>query len=243
MEVEAVFSCGPISLADQWLKQCPRVRRVVCLSTSSLYTKLNSAEPRERRLMAKIKRSEETLKSQCRERGIGLLVLRPTLIYGCGLDNNVSAIARLVRRFRCFPVAGRASGLRQPVHADDLAAVGLSALKSESLISMESPIGGGSVLSYRDMAARVFQAFGLKPRLISIQPSLLAVLAATASWLPGSDGLNAQFVHRQNLDQVFDDTVLRQSLPFTTRPFAPEASDFQIPPELKRLQPAPSSGL
>lgn len=242
-EIDAVFSCGPVTLADAWVRKCPAVRRVVCLSTSSLYSKQDSADSAERRLISSLKRAEENLKAQCRERDIDLLVLRPTLIYGCGLDANVSRIARLVRKLRFFPVAGKASGLRQPVHAEDLAATGLAALNAGTLKTAESPIGGGSILSYREMVEKVFIAFGLKPRIVSVPPGLLATAARTAAWLPWAGDLNAQFVYRQNIDLVFDDTALREWLPVSTRPFAPSVADFRVPEALARLQPRRYSGL
>lgn len=243
LKVEAVFSCGPLLLAQELVPHCPGLRRVIAISTSSLYTKLDSADPAERALVGGIKQSEDALKALCNERDIALLLLRPTLIYGCGLDQNISRMARLVQRYRFLPLAGKASGLRQPIHADDLASIGLAALEAEKLENMESPVGGGSVLSYREMAEKVFTAFSLKPRLVSIPPGLLATLARMASWLPGSEGLNAEFAYRQNRDFVFDDAELRQVLTFKTRPFSPKLDDFKVPDELKSLQPFPASGL
>jgi nucleoside-diphosphate-sugar epimerase len=64
----------------------------------------------------------------CALRQLVLTLLRPTLIYGCGLDQNISRLARIIRLCRCMLVAGQARGLRQPVHADDLAALAVAAL-------------------------------------------------------------------------------------------------------------------
>jgi hypothetical protein len=41
-------------------------------------------------------------------------------------------------------------------------------------------------------------------------------------------GLNAGFVLRQNADQVFDDSRLREVVQFEPRPFAPSVSDFEL---------------
>ncbi|HMB60907.1 MAG TPA: hypothetical protein VKN35_13420, partial [Xanthomonadales bacterium] len=213
------------------------LRRVVCISSSSVYSKSDSGNQAERALISDIHKSEQSLAEQCIRRDIRLLLLRPTLIYGCGLDQNISRIARLVQRFRFFPVAGKASGLRQPIHAEDLAELGLAAIKSESLSSMESPVGGGSVMSYRQMVEKVFIALGLTPRILSFPPALLAPLANLAALLPGSGGLNAEFVYRQNRDLVFDDSAIRRALAFSTRPFAPTSADFEIPENLRLLQP------
>ena len=235
-DVEVLLSCGPVELATQWAPRCPRLRRVVCISTSSVHTKRASPDAGERKLIGRICQAEDRLKSHCRERDIALSLLRPTLIYGCGMDQNVSRLARLIRRFHFLPVAGKAAGLRQPVHAKDLAQLAVSLAASEAAISVESAVGGGSVLSYRDMAQRVFTALGMKPRILEVSPGLLVLLARCVSWLPYVRGLNAGFVLRQNWDQVFDDSRLRELTGFRPRPFAPTASDFEVPAEARRWQ-------
>ena len=76
-------------------------------------------------------------------------VLRPALIYGLGLDRNVTAAARFIRRWHCFPLGGPGKGLRQPVHADDLAAAALAALDLPAAEGQSFNLGGGETLSYR----------------------------------------------------------------------------------------------
>jgi nucleoside-diphosphate-sugar epimerase len=236
-DVDVLLSCGPVELAARWAPLCPRLQRVVCISTSSVYTKLASADAAERRLIAGIQAAEDALKRCCRQRDIALFLLRPTMIYGCGLDHNVSRMARWVRRFHFMPLAGKASGLRQPVHADDLAKLALSVLEARGLLGLECPVGGGSVISYREMVERIFTAVGLSPRTLRFPPALLALLVRAVSWLPLMGGLNTGYVFRQNMDMVFDDSLLRDQLGFAPRPFAPTPADFTVPQQARDLQP------
>jgi nucleoside-diphosphate-sugar epimerase len=131
---------------------------VVAFSSSSVLSKADSADPAERARMAAMAREEAALAAACAGRGLPLLLLRPTLIYGCGLDRNVSLLADLARRFGAIPLAGQAAGLRQPVHADDLAALAVQALTAPAPVSLDSPACGGSTLSYREMARRIAAA-------------------------------------------------------------------------------------
>jgi nucleoside-diphosphate-sugar epimerase len=228
-KIEVLLSCGPVELAALWAPRCPRLRRVVCISTSSVHTKRASPDVRERELIERICAAEDRLKRFCAEREIALALLRPTLIYGCGMDQNISRLARLVRRFRFLPVAGKAAGLRQPVHAQDLAQLAVELAARGAAISVESAVGGGSVLSYRQMVQRIFIALGMKPRILQVPPWLLVLVVRCVAWLPFLRGLNAGFVLRQNCDQVFDDSHLRELTGFSPRPFAPTASDFETP--------------
>lgn len=237
-EVEVLLSCGPVELATRLAALCPNLRRIVCVSTSSVHTKQNSPNAAERELIRIISAAESALKSVCQARDITMLLLRPTLIYGCGLDQNVSRIARLIRRFRFIPLAGEAAGLRQPVHADDLAALISSAVGCSSLHTMESPVGGGSVLSYREMVEKIFAGMGQSPRILQVSPNLLAALVGALSWLPFMGGMNPGFALRQNMDMIFDDTLLRNQLDFRPRPFEPTAADFEIPEAARVFQPA-----
>jgi len=236
-EVSVLLSCGPVELAAQLATRCPRLQRVVCISSSSVHSKRDSSDAFERDLIAGIRATEDELKRDCDARRVALALLRPTLIYGCGLDQNVSRIARLARRFHFIPVAGKAPGRRQPVHADDLAKLVLGILETEPLSTFECPVAGGSVLSYREMVERIFAGLGLPVRILRIPPRLLAALVRVASWLPGAGGLNAEFVFRQNRDLIVDDAWLRNRLGFNPRAFEPTAKDFMVPQFAKILQP------
>lgn len=235
--VEALISAGPVGLAADLVARLPDLRRVVLFSSSSVRVKADSPLAAERAMMHSILAAEDRVRDACARRGIALWLLQPTLIYGCGLDRNVSRLARLIRRFRFLPVAGPAAGLRQPVHADDLAALAVRALTQDDGAGLASPVAGGETLTYRAMAERIFTAFGLRPRLLSMRPALLAGLADAAGSLLRIDGLNAQVVLRQNRDLCFDDTAVRASLGHDPRPFHPTPADFTIPPEASVLQP------
>lgn len=234
-EADALVSCGPLALALEMLAAGLGPGRVVAFSTTSVTAKADSGSRPERRRMAAIRADEGRLKSACSERGIPLLLLRPTLIYGCGLDRNISLLARFGKKFGFIPVAGNAGGLRQPVHADDLAKLAVGALAAEPAPDMESPACGGSTLSYREMVSRVAACIG-GVRVVPLPAALMGSAAGLLSLLPAFRGVNAEMVRRQSRDLVFDDSPLRSVLGHDPRPFRPEPEDFEIPPEAGRLQ-------
>jgi len=227
--VSCFYSCGPIEMATHWATLCPKLDSIICISTSSIYTKANSPARTERDRMADILAAEDALKALCREREIRLVLLRPTLIYGCGMDQNISLIAHWVKRLPVIPVAGKASGLRQPLHAEDLATIMLRCADSEIPGLFESPVVGGETLSYRAMVSRVCRALGRSPRLVSVPVGLLKLAVQLLSLWPSARSLNPQFVTRQNIDLVFDDAALKQFTGFTPRPFHPTGADFDVP--------------
>jgi len=231
-----LLSCGPLDLAIALVTRQTGLRRVVAFSTSSILTKADSANPAESKHMAEIREQELRLKKLCDDRGVSLVLLRPTLIYGCGLDRNISTLARFGRRFGFIPLAGGAGGLRQPVHADDLAAVAVQALSIDHVTSLESVACGGGTLSYRQMTEKIAVACGAGVRTLTLPPWMLAAAVRAASLLPAFRTINAEMVRRQSRDMVFDDTALREALDYKPRPFEPTPADFEIPEEAMKLQ-------
>ncbi|MBT8076139.1 MAG: NAD(P)-dependent oxidoreductase, partial [Gammaproteobacteria bacterium] len=123
-----LLSAGPMEVARKYLAGNEQLRAAVVFSSTSVESKQDSADLAEREQIQSMLALESELIQSVQSRNIKLVILRPTLIYGCGLDTNISRLAGWARRFGFIPVNGRASGLRQPVHADDLAAVAITAM-------------------------------------------------------------------------------------------------------------------
>lgn len=231
-----LVSCGPLELALRLVLRYPGLQRVVAFSSSSVLSKADSNNRDERRRMAAMAADEEALTAACAERALPLLLLRPTLIYGCGMDRNVSVLAGLAQRFGVVPLAGQAAGLRQPVHADDLAMLAVSALLVDRPLDAISPACGGETLSYREMAARIAGLQPKRARLLGLPESLLVALVGILSSIRVLQGANAEMVRRQNQDLVFDDSALRLALEWNPRSFEPGPADFEIPEHCRALQ-------
>jgi nucleoside-diphosphate-sugar epimerase len=236
-----LISCGPLDLARRIVLRHPGLQRVVAFSSSSVHSKSASGSRAEREQMAAIAADEADLQAACADRDLPLLLLRPTLIWGCGLDHNVSLLMALARRWRLIPLAGRARGLRQPVHADDLAALAVRALQSPRAHCLATAVAGGSTLPYREMARHIAALRQPPARLLSLPEGLLVTLAHLVSLVPGTwrgglRGVNAEMVRRQNRDLVFDDSGLRRALGWNPRPFEPGPEDFRVPERSRKLQ-------
>ena len=224
-----LVSAGPPSLARSLLERHGTLRTAVVFTTTSIFSKAESGSGPERAQVAEIKAQEELLKSQCRAQGVTLVLIRPTLIYGCGLDRNVSLLYRFGQKHGVIPLSSRAGGLRQPVHAADLAGLALCALGFHGALLLEGQACGGSTLSYREMVARVAACGPRRVRLLRLPPALLAGALKLLSAARIARSLTSAMVRRQSQDLVFDDRVFRQTLDWRPRPFTPSASDFEIP--------------
>jgi len=178
------------------------VRRIVAFGSTSIFGKVESGSRFEKGQISAINEAAQDLVEQCSKLEVDWTILRPTLTYGVGIDRNISAAARFIDRFGFYPISGSASGLRQPVHADDLAAASVLALAAPTTAGRSYDLGGGETLLYREMIGRIFDVLGRPRRFISVP--LLGPLVGVWGWMSGNSELNSEVVSRMNRDLVFD---------------------------------------
>lgn len=200
-------------------------RRVVVLSSTSRFTKDDSPDPQERAVARRLADAEARLQAWAESRGVEWVILRPTLIYGRGRDKNIAEIARFIRRFGFFPLFGKANGLRQPIHAMDVADACLAALRAPAATNRAYNLSGGETLRYREMVARVFAAMGRPPRLVHVPLSAFRVALALLRRLPRYRHWSAAMAERMNRDLLFDHGDAAQDLAFRPRAFRLSAED------------------
>lgn len=201
-------------------------RRIVVLSSTSCLTKIGSSDVAERVTAKRLADGESRLRKWAEMNSIEWVILRSTLIYGLGCDRNISEIARFVRRFGFFPVSGQAKGLRQPIHAGDVAAACVAALKSPEAANCAYNISGGETLPYREMVNRIFSAFHRRPRLVRIPLPVFRLMAACLRFSPRFRHWSAAMAERMNRDLVFDHAAAKRDLDFTPRLFRLDEEDL-----------------
>jgi nucleoside-diphosphate-sugar epimerase len=193
-------------------------RRLVALSSTSRFTKNASADASEREVAQRLASAEEAVQDWGKAHHVTTTVLRPTMIYDGVHDRNIALVASAIRRRGWFPLVGRAEGLRQPVHVDDVAAACAAALTAGSLASAYE-LSGAEALSYREMVGRVFAALGLPPRFVTLPRWAVRLALPVLRLLPAFRGLSVAMFDRMNDDLVFDHSAAARDLGFEPRPF------------------------
>lgn len=213
--VESIICIGPLDLFADWLAAAatPALRRVVALSSMSADSKRDSLDAAERALAERLAAAEQRLAQRCAAAGVAWTVIRPTLIYGAGMDRSLSPVVRWARRTRLFPAIAGATGLRQPVHADDVAAACVAALAGAAA-GRVVPLGGGERLSYAQMLARVRAGLQRVTFPLPLSIGLLRLVTRIT-------GRGGGMVQRLNHDLVADNTVAQTLLGLRPRDFRP----------------------
>jgi len=193
------ISFGPIWLLAPFLEHLARhhperlagLRGLVACSSSSAITKRFAANSFDRELVARLTSAEDQLLATCRRLDVPCRILRPTLIYGQAgpyVDRNLSRLLALLRRLPLVPLPAD-TGLRQPIHASQLAAMTLHLAEQLAGLGWDPPlperiaVGGDITLSYAQMISALQQAQPLgdparRCRLLPIPNRLFFLLAA-----------------------------------------------------------------
>lgn len=201
-------------------------KRIIVLSSTSRFTKNSSSDPSEQAMALRLKEYESRVRKWAIANGISWVILRPTLIYGLGRDKNVSEMIRFIRRFRFFPLFGSAAGLRQPIHAEDVATTCLVALSFSNINNKAYNLSGGETLSYREMVKRIFAALHRTPHLITVPRWVFKLAIHCVCKLPRYRHWTTAMAERMNTDLVFDCSNAMQDLNFSPRMFKLEPNDI-----------------
>jgi len=219
--IDTVLSLGPLDAFADWFErvELPGVR-VIALGSTGRQDKRDSNDPRERDVAVALSGAEGRLFAAGFRRGAAITVLRPTLMYGRGRDDSMSAMLALARRFGVVVLPAGATGLRQPVHVDDVAGAVLACLAEAASEGHAFDLPGGEKLAFRAMVERSLarHAPGVRVRVVprALFRSLLALVG-----LAGIRPVGPGFLERVGRDQVADGSTAGKALGYRPRGFEP----------------------
>lgn len=204
-----------------------QTRRMIGFGSTSVFSKVDSADAGERHLAARLAEAEEAIGRLCGASETDWTVFRPTLVYDCARDKNITRIAGFIQRYGFFPLLGKAAGLRQPVHADDLAEACLMALEQPATFNKAYNVSGGETLSYRQMVEKIFGSLGKPARFLTVPPWMFRSTINVMALISDKQGTTLEMATRMNVDLCFKHTEATLDFGFSPRPFTPRWHDVQ----------------
>lgn len=121
--------------------------------------------------------AEQALLALDRETGMEVVVLRPPLVYGPGVQANFRSMLRWVRRGVPLPL-GAVQNSRTLVALDNLVDLILLCLEHPGAAHQVLLAGDGEDLSTPELLRRAATALGTRARLLPVPPGLLAAAAS-----------------------------------------------------------------
>lgn len=180
------------------------VPRLIALSSTRRFTRF--PDESARRVVAGERRIEAS--------ALDWTILRPTMIYGGGRDNNTERLRAWFRRRRIAPLVRGGRILIQPIHTDDVVAALLAALDHPgNTIRRTINIAGPEAVSWRSMVEAVAHSEGVRPQWIPIpwRPAWLVLRIAESFRAPLP--LKSDQVRRLLEDRNFDIADALAALP------------------------------
>ena len=212
--VGSVCCFAPLDALAAWIDAgaVANLERVVATSSMSAESKQASPVAAEREVSRRLREGEAAVARACERRGIAWTILRPTLIYGAARDRSLTPLARRALRWRVFGLPA-GSGLRQPVHAADIAQAVVRALDGGAS-GRVIPIGGGERLPAAEMFARVRASLPVRTLPLRVPAPLIQLGARLVPPMRGA-------LTRLQQDLVADNGELERLLGVHPRPFRP----------------------
>ncbi|MBP6079589.1 MAG: nucleoside-diphosphate sugar epimerase [Xanthomonadales bacterium] len=223
-----LISAGPLDACVTWLERVGpgQLQRIVALGSMSAVHKQQSPSAAERELATRLLDSERRLLEFARSHAIDCTILRPTLIWGAGLDHSLTPFAHKAARRGFALIPSGAMGLRQPVHADDLAALCIALLPRTGHEQVVAATGGGECLSLARMLERVARSSNARALHIPMPRGVLAALGRLGAAL----GINvASVLARSVADQCAGSDTVWRACGLAPRCFEPTRNDWIAP--------------
>ncbi len=228
--VDAIFSLGPLDGLARWLgtARFAASPRLIAFGSMSAVSKRDSRDAGERALAARLLAGEQAVIDAAGQRGMCWTILRPTLIYGAGLDRSLTPLAHLGMRLRVLPSLPTAVGLRQPVHADDLASACLATWTCAASEGATYALGGGERLAFSAMLSRVRRSLGVRCAAVPLPITALRLALPLLRLVRGTPEPARAAIDRLRCDLVADDARARDDFGWQPRAFTPDPSTWRI---------------
>ena len=229
---DAVISCAPLPIIERVVDIADylHAKRIIAFGSTGRFSKVVSSSPIEQSFVNQQIQAEQRFEALSRQRGIAWTLFRPTMIYGGGSDLNVALIGSFIRKFGFFPVPQGARGLRQPVHADDLAQACLAALTCKRTFARAYDLGGAERLTYPEMVERIFRALDKRPMIVPLPLRIFKLMVRVVRKVRRYRFINADMVDRMLVDLITDNSHAVGDFGYSPRRFFPTFADIYESP-------------
>jgi uncharacterized protein YbjT (DUF2867 family) len=148
------------------------VRRAILVHTTGIYSKYKSASEEYKEIEQTINEIIATNNSP-----IGLIYLRPTMIYGYINDRNMIIFIKMVDKLRIFPIINQGENLLQPVNGRDLGKAYYQVLSKSDIMHGDYILSGEKPIKMKELFELISQLLGKKTSFLSV-PLFLGVISA-----------------------------------------------------------------
>lgn len=191
------------------------VRRAILVHTTGIYSKYKSASEEYKSIEENIDKIIENNNST-----IGLVFLRPTMIYGYMNDRNMIVFIKMVDKLRLFPIINHGKNLLQPVNGRDLGKAYYQVLSQTDILNGDYILSGESPITMIDMFRLISDNLKKKTTFISVPMRLGVFMAGCLKIITLGKVDYIERVQRMGEDRHFSHEAARKDFGYTPMTFA-----------------------
>ena len=164
-DVDTVMHIGSIFYSVHVMKAAVKnnLKRVILVHTTGIYSMYKSASEEYNNIESEVRKIIRDNASQ-----IGLIILRPTMIYGNINDQNMVVFIKMVDKLRLLPVIDQGRSLVQPVNGRDLGKAYYQVLAKPEVMNGDYILSGENPITMRDMLKLISNNLGKKTVFASV---------------------------------------------------------------------------
>lgn len=169
VDVDTVMHIGSIFFSVTVMKAAIKnnVKRAIFVHTTGIYSKYKSASEEYKGIEKAIEKIIEESNAS-----IGLIYLRPTMIYGYINDKNMIVFINMVDKLRLFPVINHGKNLLQPVNGRDLGKAYFQVLMKPQIMNGDYILSGEEPISMVDIFKLISEYLDKRTTFISVPMGL-----------------------------------------------------------------------
>lgn len=206
------------------------IKRAVFVHTTGIYSRYKSASEEYTNIEKAIGKTIEESNSQ-----IGLVYLRPTMIFGYLNDRNMIVFIKMVDKLRLFPIIDYGENLLQPVNGRDLGKAYYQVLMKSEIMSGDYILSGEKPISMLEMFKVISECLNKKTTFISV-PICLGVFIARCLKIFTIGKIDyIERVQRMGEDRNFSHEAAERDFGYTPRTFC-EGLKIEIKEYLKTVE-------
>ncbi len=190
------------------------VKRVILVHTTGIYSKFKIASEEYKNIELTIKKIMEDKRPS-----IGVIYLRPTMIYGCINDRNLIVFIKMIDKLRIFPVIDRGKNLLQPVNGRDLGKAYYQILMNKEIMNGDYILSGEKPIAMIDMFKLISSILKKKTIFINV-PLVLGVFMAKCLKVCTFGKVDfIEKVQRMGEDRSFSHEAAKKDFGYSPMPF------------------------
>jgi uncharacterized protein YbjT (DUF2867 family) len=213
--IDTVLHIGSIFYSVTVMKAAVKnnVRRAILVHTTGIYSKYKSASE-------EYKNIELEVKKIINASPMGLIILRPTMIYGNVNDKNMVIFIKMVDKLRLFPVIDHGKSLLQPVNGRDLGKAYYQVLTNPDIMNGDYILSGEKPITMLNMFKLISNTLGKKTTFVSVPLGFGVFLARILKAFTLGKVDYIEKVQRMGEDRSFPHDAAFRDFGYDPMPFA-----------------------